>query len=128
MQNFSRYFWRFMESRGKVIMKPYKCVICEGTGKVVGGFYDGNPNPVCAREECKACSGKGILWGSDFSIDVQAPDSVPWVNPLDPLDGNTTFPPYAITWSSANMGPHTDDDKRRTQDKLIANCFLGDIT
>lgn len=81
-------------------MKPYLCPVCEGIGKVPGGFYDGNPNPVLAREECKACSGTGILWGSDFSIDVQAPDSVPWVNPLDPSDGNTTFPPYTITWEN----------------------------
>lgn len=86
-------------------MQPHKCPICEGRGKVVGGFYDGNPNPVCAREECKACSGTGILWGFSYE---PTPNYIPWVSPADPWinPGGTTFPPYEITWCSADMGPN----------------------
>ncbi len=104
-------------------MTPHKCVICEGIGKVTNGFYNGNPNPVLAREECKACSGTGILWGSDFSIGVQAPDSVPWINPLD---GNTTFPPYTITWDNprVNIPPNFNEG---TIDYTIINTRIGDI-
>ena len=81
-------------------MKPYLCPVCEGIGKVPGGFYDGNPNPVLAREECKPCSGIGILWGFSYEPTPGPIDQFPWVNPLYPSDGNTTFPPYTITWDN----------------------------
>ena len=92
-----------MEGGGKIIMIPFKCVICEGMGKVPGGFYDGNPNPVLAREECKACGGTGILWGFSYE---PIPDSTPWINPVVPWvnPGDTTSPPYEITGGIDNIG------------------------
>lgn len=102
-----------MEGGGKIIMKPYECPVCHGRGTVPNEFY--NPpmtheyrptSTIPMRETCRACSGKGILWGSDFSIDVQAPD------PTIYGDGNTTFPPFTITWENPmnldNLPPNDD--------------------
>ncbi len=112
-----------MEGRGEM-MQPHKCPICEGRGNVPDGFYSGDPNPVFAPEECKACNGTGILWGSDFSIDVQAPD------PEIYGDGNTT-PPFTITWENPidlDNIPLKEDDRRTKEDRAIAQFFFGDIT
>ena len=91
-------------------MIPHKCPVCNGRGVVEGGFY----NPPMSHEYrpttttptteiCKSCNGQGILWGWGSS---PVPDHPPWVSPGD---GNTTFPPYEITWDSADMGPSQDD-------------------
>jgi len=86
-----------MESRGEV-MKPYKCVVCEGRGNVSNGFY--NPHEyqlsttVPLTEICRSCNGQGILWGWDCSPTYDHP---PWVSPGD---GNITSPPFTITWEN----------------------------
>ncbi len=122
MSRFARNIWGFMEGGGKVIMKPYLCPVCEGTEKVIGGFYNGNPNPVLAREDCRACKGEGILWGWDSS---PAPAYPPWISPGD---GNTTSPPFTITWGSptplSNIPPNFNGGPF---DYTIINTGIGDI-
>ena len=49
-------------------MTPYKCPVCDGHGIVPGGFYlSTNQYSVsnCTSEICRACKGKGIIWGDD---------------------------------------------------------------
>ena len=54
-------------------MKPYKCPVCDGHGIVPGGFYlSTNQYSVSnytssnyTSEICRACNGKGIIWGDD---------------------------------------------------------------
>lgn len=53
-------------------MKPYICPVCNGHGIVPGGFYYTYSNAPsttanCTTETCRACGGKGILWGTDNS-------------------------------------------------------------
>ncbi len=94
-------------------MTPHKCPVCNGRGVVEGGFYNQPPmsheyRPTSTgpmTETCKACSGTGILWG--FSYET-TPSYTPWA---DPLDGNTTFPPFTITWENPgyNVPPNFND-------------------
>lgn len=49
---------------------PFKCPVCNGTGRVKSGFYqiEGlrdrpfNINTYGQGEECKTCKGTGIIW------------------------------------------------------------------
>ena len=46
---------------------PYKCPICNGTGKVVRGFYKddcGAPTIDGYHEYCRSCGGSGIVFGT----------------------------------------------------------------
>jgi DnaJ-class molecular chaperone len=48
--------------------KPYKCPVCEGSGKVYLGFYQGvspswnTSQTTPSLETCKSCHGSGIVW------------------------------------------------------------------
>lgn len=39
---------------------PHRCPVCNGTGSVLKGFYEGSNNAT-GIEECRACT-KGIIW------------------------------------------------------------------
>ena len=47
-------------------LKPYKCPVCDGRGRIEIGFYM-NPNHIVGvpvlTEPCIPCKGSGILWG-----------------------------------------------------------------
>lgn len=72
---------------------PFKCPICEGTGKT--GYKQG--------ESCNGCKGSGIVWGTE--IDDQLTPAAPQPYILQPV--LTTFvgdpPPWhnTITWLSS---------------------------
>lgn len=44
---------------------PHRCPVCFGKGTVQSGFYSyGNLSKTSSIEEqCRACSGTGVLWG-----------------------------------------------------------------
>ena len=45
-------------------LKPHKCPVCEGIGKVSPGFYDyynKYSSTNAARETCRSCNGKGYI-------------------------------------------------------------------
>lgn len=47
-------------------LQPFCCPICQGKGKVSGGFYNsvgGYSTSNCAAEQCRSCNGTGIIWG-----------------------------------------------------------------
>jgi len=48
------------EKRGG--LAPHVCPVCSGRGNVPSGFYYGGTT-TNAFEECRACNGKGVLWG-----------------------------------------------------------------
>lgn len=43
----------------KLERKPHKCPLCEGSGKRLIEF----PNGTFISDSCRACEGKGIVWG-----------------------------------------------------------------
>ena len=46
--------------------QPYKCPVCDGRGVVPAGFYSCYPEYTCSDANnvpCRACKGKGIIWG-----------------------------------------------------------------
>lgn len=47
--------------------KPYTCPVCGGNGIVPNGFYLSTSGHVLTSsatpEQCKSCSGTGVLWG-----------------------------------------------------------------
>jgi DnaJ-class molecular chaperone len=46
---------------------PYKCPVCNGTGKVPRGFYKddyGAPTLDGYHEYCRSCNGSGIVFGA----------------------------------------------------------------
>jgi hypothetical protein len=49
----------------KLELKPFKCPICAGKGKLPPGFYSWNntTSSSCCEETCKPCKGTGIIWG-----------------------------------------------------------------
>ena len=106
-------------------MKPYRCPVCEGRGVVEEGFY--NPpmsheyrptSTAPIAETCKSCSGQGILWSWDSS---PVPDYPPWVSPGD---GNTTSPPFTITWKNPISLDNLPPNDGRT---IAMNSAIGDI-
>lgn len=38
-------------------MKPHKCPVCDGKGKMPMGFYREG-----MAEECRSCEGRGLVW------------------------------------------------------------------
>jgi hypothetical protein len=43
--------------------KPYCCPVCFGKGTVPAGFYDTGINvTIIYPENCRSCSGSGVLW------------------------------------------------------------------
>ena len=49
----------------KTVRKPYKCPVCNGSGKVCAGLYESTPgyrSMVFEKTECRACDGKGAIW------------------------------------------------------------------
>lgn len=46
-------------------MKPHKCPVCNGTGKVP------HPSGMVAPVDCKACQGAGVLWGPPTNIKLK---------------------------------------------------------
>lgn len=42
-------------------MKPFKCPVCDGCGKVLYNFYK-DKSDTGLNEECRTCKGLGILW------------------------------------------------------------------
>jgi hypothetical protein len=43
-------------------MQPYKCPVCDGTGKVPAGFYnEGYGSTNACPEQCQTCKGIGIV-------------------------------------------------------------------
>lgn len=42
---------------------PHRCPVCEGRGTVAAGFYQPGAEKVSSsRDQCRSCSGKGVLW------------------------------------------------------------------
>lgn len=72
-------------------MKPYKCPICSGTGKVPHLFYSTNTSSSNGEPiMCKTCSGTGIVWGRDFEY----PNYPTY--PIYPT--YPTYPTYPYPW------------------------------
>ena len=45
---------------------PYRCPVCQGRGSVPIGFYNydgGGMSTSTTPEICRACGGRGIVWG-----------------------------------------------------------------
>lgn len=44
-------------------MKPYRCPVCHGKGKVSPDFYPDHKGTEWAN--CRACNGSGLVWGTE---------------------------------------------------------------
>ena len=46
--------------------QPYRCVVCNGNGKVPNGFYSQTSGTWASAstepEMCRTCSGTGVIW------------------------------------------------------------------
>jgi len=79
-------------------MKPYKCPVCNGTGKVPNGFYSniGGKYGVSTSTEpegCRACNCTGVIWGPD-SLCAESDLEISWQG----------GPPHAIyTWPTPEL-------------------------
>ena len=54
---------------------PHRCPLCNGTGFVPAGFYsaigvNSFPTTNTAPEQCRSCSGLGILWSDDEAVTI----------------------------------------------------------
>lgn len=75
-------------------MRPYRCPICGGTGKVARGFYPDHGDACSSADEwwveCRTCDGDGIVWHWDSY----------YTYPICPTYSSHVqdYPNYDITW------------------------------
>jgi len=43
--------------------RPWKCPVCDGTGKTTNAFIPAALYETTTPEDCRACNGTGIVWG-----------------------------------------------------------------
>jgi hypothetical protein len=76
-------------------MQPYKCPVCDGTGKVPAGFYsNGYGSTNACPEQCQTCKGIGIVWAAVF---------IPSVFDHSPLNSETGFPATETTTAGSKI-------------------------
>ena len=81
--------------------KPYLCPVCQGRGVVPAGFYGlGNLTSSLTPEQCRTCSGFGIVW--DYTSDGPG---CGYIGPHIPQDihKTVTLPPNG-TIMKADLG------------------------
>lgn len=64
---------------------PHKCPVCNGTGSVPKGFYEGSNNAT-GIEGCKACAGFGIIWDFTNQEYFTYPSYTVGIKPNSPCD------------------------------------------
>ena len=111
--------------------KPYKCPVCEGTGKVDGTNTYGAEEGICSEfrtEDCRACDGKGIVWepkDNDIhpyipKLPTTCPFTCPYLNP---------YPPYKFTyndWSEiTSVGDSIEIDGSNIDPNFNTNTNTG---